>query len=314
MRIVISEFMDVPAVERLKQSFDTHYDPTLADQRARLLAALPDADALIVRNRTRVDSQLLHAASRLRVVGRLGVGLDNIDVTACKARGVEVIPATGANSQAVAEYVVGTAMVLLRGQYGATARVIAGEWPRSRLSAGRELAGKTLGLIGCGQIGRRTAILAHALGMTVIGYDPAIAPEDAALAQAGVRLQDLDEVLRDSDVVSLHVPLDGRTRGLLNRERLSSMKRGAIVINTARGGILDERALAELLAAGHLGGAAIDVFAEEPLAAGSAFAPLRDATNLILTPHVAGVTLESNERVSAMIAQRVAAFLGVALG
>lgn len=314
MRIVISEFMDVPAVERLKRSFDTRYDPTLADQRARLLAALPDADALIVRNRTRVDSQVLHAASRLRVVGRLGVGLDNIDVAACKARGVEVIPATGANSQAVAEYVVGTAMVLLRGQYGATARVIAGDWPRSGLSAGRELAGKTLGLIGCGQIGRRTAALAHALGMTVIGYDPAIAPEDAALARAGVRLRSLDEVLRDSDVVSLHVPLDGQTRGLLNRERLSSMKRGAIVIDTARGGILDERALAELLAGGHLGGAAIDVFAEEPLAAGSAFAPLREATNLILTPHVAGVTLESNERVSAMIAQRVAAYLGGAPG
>lgn len=310
MHIVISEFMDVPAVEELKRSFDTRYDPTLADHRAQLLAAVADADALIVRNRTRVDTEVLDAASRLRVVGRLGVGLDNIDVAACKARSVEVIPATGANAQAVAEYVVGTALVLLRGQYGATAQMMAGEWPRGRLSSGRELGGKTLGVIGCGRIGRLTARLAQALGMTVIGYDPAISPDDPALAQAGVRLHALDEVLRASDVVSLHVPLTNQTRGLLDRERLSSMRPGAIVINTARGGIVDEQALAEALAGGRLGGAAIDVFAEEPLAAGSAFTALRGAPNLILTPHVAGVTLESNERVSAMIAQRVATFLG----
>ena len=309
MRIVISEFMDGAAVEQLKASFDTAYDTTLVDHRAQLLAAVAEADALIVRNRTQVDTEVLDAGKRLKVVGRLGVGLDNIDVGACKARNIEVIPASGANAAAVAEYVVGTAMVLLRGQYGATTQVIDGKWPRGPLSTGRELGGKALGLIGCGYIGQLTARMARALGMQVIAFDPALKADDPALKEIGIRLLPLNQLLAEADVVSLHVPLTDQTRELLNREQMSSMKPGAIVINTARGGIVDEQALADLLASGHLGGAAIDVFGQEPLAAGSPFTPLKGAANLILTPHVAGVTTESNQRVSSMIAERVAAFL-----
>ncbi|TXF13134.1 hydroxyacid dehydrogenase [Pelomicrobium methylotrophicum] len=309
MNIVISEFMDETAVDALRADFSVIYEPTLVEERSRLLSLAKDADALIVRNRTRVDEALLSAAQRLKVVGRLGVGLDNIDVAACRARAVEVIPASGANAAAVAEYVIGTAMALLRGQYASTDAVIDGEWPRTTLSGGRELGGKTLGLIGCGHIGRLTARLARALGMQVVAYDPALRSDDPALAEIGIRRVELAELLSTSDVVSLHVPLTDKTRALLNRQQLSAMKKGAILVNTARGGIVDEQALVELLTAGHLGGAAIDVFAQEPLPAGSPFAALKGAPNLILTPHVAGVTRESNERVSAMIAERVAEHL-----
>src|SRR5437867_11968 len=157
MRIVISEFMDEAAVSTLSARFAVLYDKTLVDRRDELRAQLRDAAALVVRNRTQVDTDLLAVAPDLRVVGRLGVGLDNIDTEACAARGVEVIPATGANAQAVAEYVIATSMLLLRGAYQATSDVGGGHWPRAALSNGRELGGKTLGLIGFGGIGRLTA-------------------------------------------------------------------------------------------------------------------------------------------------------------
>ena len=302
-RIVISEFMDAPAVEKLRARFDVDYRPKLVDDPAALAAALGGAGAWIVRNRTPVRGALLDAASQLRVVGRLGVGLDNIDVKACESRGIEVIPATGANAESVAEYVVTAAMLLLRGAYFSTRAVEAGTWPRQMLSQGREASGKVLGIIGFGNIGRLTALKAGALGMRVVGHDPRVAADDPEWAGARAERRDLGALLDESDVVSLHIPLEPETRGLLDRERLSRLKPGAIVINTARGGIVDEAALAALLREGRLGGAALDVFENEPLAAGS---PLVGAPRLLLTPHIAGVTLESNERVSALIADRVA--------
>ena len=305
-RIVISEFMDAPAVEMLAARFDVDYRPKLVDEGAALAAALPGAHAWIVRNRTQVRGPLLEAACDLQVVGRLGVGLDNIDVPACEARGIRVVPATGANAESVAEYVVTVALVLLRGAYFSTRAVEAGTWPRQTLSQGREAAGKVLGLVGFGGIGRLTARKATALGMRCIGYDSQVSRGDAVWAESATEPRDLDALLRESDVVSLHVPLTPQTRGLLGRERLSAMKRDAIVVNTARGGIVDEAALAAMLREGRLGGAALDVFEAEPLAAGS---PLTGAPRLILTPHVAGVTLESNERVSAVIAEEVSRLL-----
>ena len=306
MKILITEFMDEPAVDALRARFDVTYDPTLVDNNSALIAALPTALALIVRNRTQVRGALLAAGSKLEVVGRLGVGLDNIDVDACERRGIAVIPATGANALAVAEYVIGTAMLLLRGTYGSTAAVTAGKWPRAPLSNGREIAGKTLGLIGFGGIGRLTAGLARGLGMRVIGCDAMIALTDPVWQTAGVTPLPMERVLREADVVSLHVPLNAQTRNLIDAQRLTLLRSDAILINTARGGVVDEAALAAALKAGRLGGAALDVFDAEPLSAGSSLA---DAPNLILTPHIAGVTRESNERVSTMIAERVAAAL-----
>lgn len=304
--VVITEFMDESAVEALRAQYDVLYDATLVDRQADLLAALVGARALIVRNRTQVNTALLEAAPGLVVVGRLGVGLDNIDLPACRARHIEVIPATGANALAVAEYVIATAMVLLRGAYLSSAEVAAGNWPRPRLSGGREIGGKTLGLVGFGGIGRLTARLAQALGMHVLAHDPLVAPDDALWARHDVAPRDIDALLAEADVVSLHVPLTDATRGLMDPARIARMKPGAVLINTARGGIVNEPALADALREGRLAGAALDVFDREPLPAGS---PLAGTPNLILTPHIGGVTRESNIRVSTLIAQKVGAFL-----
>ena len=306
MRVVITEFMDRAAVAALAERFAVEYAPDLVDRADALAREAADADALIVRNRTQVRGALLGAARRLRVVGRLGVGLDNIDVDACAARGIEVIPATGANAQAVAEYVIAAALLLLRGAYRSTDVVASGAWPRSALSEGRELAGRTLGLVGFGGIGRLTGRLARALGMRVVACDPQIPGDSAVWHDEASVPRDLDALLSEADVVSLHVPLTAQTRRLLDAARLGLMKRDAILVNTARGGVVDERALAGALREGRLGGAALDVFEHEPLPAGSVLA---GCPNLLLTPHVAGVTRESNERVSSLIAARVAAAL-----
>ena len=302
VRIVISEFMDRAAVDFLSARHDVHYDPKLVERRDELAARAVDAHALIVRNRTQVDASLIGSARQLVAVGRLGVGLDNIDVAACSARGIEVIPATGANALAVAEYVIATSMLLLRRAYFATDAVAGGGWPREALSKGRELGGRTLGLVGFGSIGRATAGLARALGMRVIAFDAALPRDGDAWQATGVEPRPLDALLAQSDVVSLHVPLLPSTRNLIGAPQLAAMKAGAILVNSARGGVVDEDALASALRSGHLGGAALDVFANEPLPAGSALA---GCPNLVLTPHIAGITAESNARVSRLIAQRV---------
>jgi (S)-sulfolactate dehydrogenase len=303
MRILITEFMDEAAVAALRAKFDVRHDAKLADRRGELLASLADVDAVIVRNRTQVDPTLLANAARLRVVGRLGVGLDNIDVEACKARGIQVIPATGANAHAVAEYVICAVMLLLRGQYLSSAAVAAGEWPRGALGEGRETAGKTLGIVGFGGIGRLTARLAQGLGMKVIAADAMIPADSPVWRDTGVARRELDGLLAESDAVTLHVPLTGETRHLIDAARIGRMKPGAVLVNSARGGVVDEAALVAALRAGRLGGAALDVFEHEPVPAGS---PLAGVPNLVLTPHVAGVTRESNARVSSMIAEKVA--------
>jgi len=301
-RIVITEFMDARAVAQLAAKHEVLYDATLVDDAPRLLGEAAKADAIVVRNRTQVRGALLEALRRCKVVGRLGVGLDNIDVAACEQRGMRVIPATGANALSVAEYVVGTAMLLLRGAYQSSAAVAAGQWPRTALSSGREIAGKTLGLVGFGSIGQLTASLARALGMTVIAFDAMMDEDHPAFAAVGARCTGLDEVIRSADVLSLHVPLVESTRGLFDAARIASMKPGAVLINTARGGILDEVAVAAALMSGQLGGAAIDVFGTEPLPAAPHF---QGCPNLLLTPHVAGLTAEANERVSSLIAGKV---------
>ena len=304
--IVISEFMDEAAIRDLLPGRDVLYDAKLVDRPADLAAALADARALVVRNRTQVRGALLEAAPKLRVVGRLGVGLDNIDLEACKARGIAVCPATGANDVAVAEWAITAMLVLLRGAWSATPQVIAGEWPRMS-TIGREASGKTLGLVGLGGIARETATRAAALGLRICAADPLL-PADHPAWKLADRVT-LDELVRRSDVISLHVPLTSETRGLFDAARLGAMRRGAILLNAARGGIVDEAALAASLRSSHLGGAALDVFAQEPLdaAQGATFAGV---PNLLLTPHIAGVTDESNVRVSHVTLEAVLRHLG----
>jgi (S)-sulfolactate dehydrogenase len=301
-KIVISEFMDERAVAQLRQHHEVVYAPALVDDATGLLQAAQSCDALIVRNRTQVRGELLAALKACRVVGRLGVGLDNIDVPGCQAAGMQVIPATGANALSVAEYVMTSAMLLLRGAYLSTEAVAAGKWPRNALSNGRETAGKTLGIIGYGSIGRIVAGLAKGLGMQVQAFDAMLPASDPAYVAAGVKAVALEALISSSDVVTLHVPLVDGTRGLFNASRIAAMKPGAVLINSSRGHIVDVAAVVASLRAGHLGGAALDVFDTEPLPADAA---LQGCPGLLLSPHVSGVSAESNERVSFLIADNV---------
>lgn len=306
--ILITEFMDVEAIRDGLNGFEVRYDPALVDQPEAMLDAVRGARAIIVRNRTQVRGDLLAAAAKLEAVGRLGVGLDNIDVEACRDRGIAVYPASGANDVSVAEYVIATAMVLLRGAYRATPELVAGAWPRNRL-VGREIAGKRLGLVGFGSIARETAKRAAALGMEVVAYDPFLAADAPVWQQSWGRVRPLDlaTLLASSDVISLHVPLTDQTRAMIDAEAIARMKDDAIVINAARGSIVDEAALAAALKSGQLGGAALDVFESEPI--GESGVVFDGAPNLILTPHIAGVTAESNVRVSRVTVENVARHL-----
>ena len=304
-RIVICEFMDERAVAQLAAVHDVFYDAALQKDAPRLLQEAANCDALIVRNLTQVRGDLLaalKASGRCKVVGRLGVGLDNIDVPLCQAAGMAVIPATGANALSVAEYVITSALLLLRGAYMCSAGVASGKWPRAAVSNGREIAGQTLGVIGFGSIGQLTAQKAKALGMNVIAFDAMLPAGAAVFAQNGVTQIALDELIKQADVVTLHVPLVDGTRGLFDAARIASMKPGAVLINTSRGHILDVAAVASALRSGQLGGAAIDVFDVEPMPAN---ADLQDCPNLLLTPHISGLSFQSNERVSFMIAEKV---------
>jgi (S)-sulfolactate dehydrogenase len=299
--IVITEFFDAWAVEDLKRDFAVHYDPKLVDKPDEIVRHAAAAPALIVRNRTQVRGNVLAGCKALKVIGRLGVGLDNIDMAECARRSIQVFPATGANSVSVAEYVIAAALVGARNIWQANAAVLAGKWPRNDMMF-HEIAGRRLGLIGFGGIGRAVATRARAMDMSVCAYDPAMNVADPVWSQYGTEPVDLDTLLATSDIVSLHVPLTPSTRNLIDAKTLARMKPTAFLINTARGGIVDEAALASALKSGKLGGAALDVYDREPLAAGSV---LEGVPNLFLTPHIAGVTLESNHRVSTVTVENV---------
>jgi D-3-phosphoglycerate dehydrogenase len=299
--IVITEWMPT-GIERLQAIGEVIYEPSLWRARAQLFGLLADCQALIVRNQTRVDVELLARAPALRVVGRLGVGLDNLDLPALRARGVTVVTGGQANAIAVAEYTIGAMLALVRRLPAADRSTKGGGWDRATFGSGTELYGKTLGLVGLGDIGARVARRAVAFGMRVIAHDPLLTPMHFAAAELGVALMALDDMLRASDFVSLHLPLSSTTANLINAERLALMKPTAVLINSSRGGLVDEAALAEALRAGRLGGAALDVRAQEP--------PMRDdplaaLDNVLLTPHVAGLTAESQARVCTTVADDV---------
>ncbi|MGB3407105.1 MAG: hydroxyacid dehydrogenase [Jannaschia sp.] len=298
--ILITEFMDEVWVDWLRARVEVIYEPDLPDRPEALADLARDAQAIIVRNRTQVRGDLL--LSGFSCVGRLGVGLDNIDVAGCRARRIDVFPATGANTLSVAEYVIVTGAMLLRGAYGLRDDMEAGNWPRATAGQGREIAGKTLGLIGYGEIAGVTARLAGAMGMNCLASDPYA--EDFPGAIEGT----LEEVITQADILTLHVPLTDETRNMIDADVIGMMQRGAVLVNAARGGVVDEAAVCAALRSGHLGGAALDTFAQEPLGAENPFAGV---PNLILTPHIGGVTQEANARVSEMTARRVAAHLGL---
>ena len=293
--IIIAESVDMGPVARFSPRFSVHYDPLLWQKREELEELMGEALAIVVRNATQVNAALLAKAPRLKVIGRHGVGLDNVDVASCKTRGIAVCPAIGANSVAVAEWAIAAALILLRGRgYFATERILAGEWPRDELSYGHEADEKTFGLIGLGAIGEITARKAKALGMVPIAHSPSLPLDHPAWGLA--ERVDLPELLSRADIVSIHCPLNERTKDLIGREALAAMKPGAVLINSARGGIVDEAALADALRAGRLAGAALDVLAKEPISEATR-ALFAGVPNLLLTPHIAASTVESSRRV-----------------
>lgn len=268
--------------------------------RDELIELLADARALVVRNRTRVDGELLDAAPRLEVIARAGVGLDNIDLPAADRHGVIVVAPTGANAVSVAEHTLALALALLRELPVHDRAVRAGEWARR---PGREFAGGSWGLLGVGATGRAVAALAGAFGMRVLGYDPYVDAVSARLA--GVDLVDLETLLSTVDVLSVHLPATPATHNLLNRQAFARMRWGCLVVNVGRGEVIDEAALAESLSDGHVGGAGLDVRAHEPPVHG----PLDEAPNVIFTPHVAGITIESQARIATILAENLHAVL-----
>lgn len=304
--IVITEPMHAAGLDRLMARHSCHNDPGLAERQNEIAPLLAPCRALIVRNKTQVTADLLNHGPNIVAVGRIGVGLDNIDLEACKDRNIAVYPATGANAASVAEYVMTAALMLSRPCYRVSDEMIGGAFPRERLSGGRELTARTLGIIGFGAIGQAVATRARAFGLTIVAHDPGL-PDDHP-AWNGIARMSCDEVIAEADILTLHVPLTDNTRGLIDAAALRAMKPGAILINTARGGIVDEPALADALKNGHIAGAAIDVFSSEPLTPDIArlFAGI---DNIILTPHVSGLTVDSAVRVSETVADRILSHL-----
>ena len=296
MRVLVAEPLGQAGIDRLRIEHQVDVKTGLA--RADFLAALPDYEALIVRSGIKVDAAAISAGARLKVVGRAGVGVDNIDVPAATAAGIAVVNAPTANTLAAAEHTLALILALARNVAAADVSVRHGEWRRADFM-GSELSGKTLGIIGLGRVGIAVADRARAFEMNLVGNDPIIS---FAVADAhGVRLVELDPLLEQADVVTLHVPLVAATRGLIDAGRLALMKPGALLVNVARGGIVDEAALADALVGDRLGGAAVDVFEQEPLRE----SPLLSAPRTVLTPHLGASTAEAQDRASLEVVEGV---------
>lgn len=303
MRILVAERIAREGLDLLAERHQV--DERLGLDPAALREAIPPYEALIVRSQVQVDRALIAAGSSLRVVARAGVGLDNIDVDAARERGLTVLNAPDGNTVAAAEHTIALLLAVARRIPAADASMKAGEWARGRFS-GIELRGRTLGIVGLGRIGLAVADRTRAFGMRLIGFDPYASVEVAAAH--GIEVVDLPALLDRADVVTVHVPLTDETAHLLDATAIARLKPGAIVLNVARGGVIDEAALAEALLKDRLGGAGVDVYEREP-PAGS---PLLTAPNVVLTPHIAASTAEAQVAVGIEIAQRVIAALATA--
>jgi D-3-phosphoglycerate dehydrogenase len=296
MKVLVAESVAQEGLERLRAHHEV--DERIGLSRDELCATLPDYDALIVRSQVQVDADLIAAGTRLVVIGRAGVGVDNVDLDAATRAGITVVNAPTGNTIAAAEHTLALLYGLARKIVPAEASLRRGEWKRAQFT-GLELRGRTLGIIGLGKIGQAIAVRARAMEMHVLGVDPYITPEQAE--NHGVELVELTALLERSDVVTVHVPLSRNTKHLIGRDAIDRMKDDAILLNVARGGVIDEAAVADALREGRLGGAGIDVFENEP-PAGS---PLLDAPNTLLTPHLGASTVEAQVLVSEEVATQV---------
>lgn len=297
--------MEQESVDIISDAFDVIYDPTLHENLESISSQIAAVDAVIVRNKTQLTEALLLKAKKLTFVGRLGVGLDNIDTEFCSNNNIFVQPATGMNADSVAEYVIACSLSLLKNIPISHNGTVSGQWPRTSIKS-RELGGKTLGLLGFGVIGKKVSRLAQVFGANVIAYDPFVSLSDAD--SLGVTLTTQDELFRLSDVISIHLPLTDETRDLMNLSSFNKMKKSPIVINSSRGSIVNEEDLLKAYNENLINGFALDVYNSEPIKE-KLYKEITSSMNCILTPHTSGVTAESNVRVSQFIADKVINFL-----
>ena len=302
-RVLLSDSLGPEGLARLREQPDLEVDAKPGLSPAELMEIIGQYDALVVRSATKVTADVIARADRLRVIGRAGIGVDNIDVDAATKRGIVVMNTPGGSNVTTAEHAIAMLLALARNIPQAAAAVRAGEWPRSKW-IGTELCNKVLGIIGLGNIGAIVAERAVGLRMKVIAYDPFVTPE--AAARLRVELVSLDQLIPRADFITIHTPLTAETRGLIGRVSIARMKRGVRIINCARGGIVDEAALADAIREGQVAGAALDVFEQEPPPADH---PLRTLDQVIATPHLGASTAEAQVNVAVAIALQVAEFL-----
>ncbi len=297
--------MEQDSVDKMSKHFEITYDITLHENLDNLNSLIVDTDAVIVRNKTQLTEALLANAKNLSFVGRLGVGLDNIDTEFCSNNNILVQPASGMNADSVAEYVITCALSLLKNIPIAHNGTSSGQWPRTSIES-RELGGKTLGLLGFGVIGKKVSKLAQIFGAKVIAYDPFVSQADAQEHQVSLVKQ--DELYTLSDVISIHLPLTNETKDLINTNSFNLMKRKPIIINSSRGSIINEYDLLRAYSGNLINGFALDVYSTEPVKE-NFYREISNSMNCILTPHTSGVTTESNVRVSQFIAEKTISFL-----
>jgi D-3-phosphoglycerate dehydrogenase len=305
MDILISEDLDGPAIQALGTKFSVVRQTLLWKNPVELERILPEARAIVVRNQTQVTAKILEAARNLVVIGRVGVGLDNIDVSAATARGIVVVAPLNANAVSVAELALGLLLALARKIPFADRSTKAGGWDR-KTCTGIEVAGRTLGICGFGRIGQMVAARARALGLQLLAFDPYMRADAKVFAETGaVYCESLPAMVARADFVTVHLPLTAETKNLFDQAMFSAMKPGCYFINTSRGGVVDETALVRALAAGAIAGAALDVRGSEPPAKGA----LETMDNVILTPHIGAFTAEAQRRTLEAVCEDIARLL-----
>jgi D-3-phosphoglycerate dehydrogenase len=303
-KILITEFINQESLDNLNKKFDVKYDEKLWENSKKLEEIIKDYDGLIVRNKTMVNLNILENANSLKFIGRLGVGLDNIDTENCKIKNIHVQPATGMNANSVAEYVLSSSMSLIKKIPMFHAGTIKGEWPRTKIKSA-EINQKCLGVIGFGTIGRKVAEYALKNKLTVLAYDPYLTELNEK--EIKIKLSNLKEIFEKSDIISLHLPLTEETKNLINKSTFLQMKNKPIIINTSRGSIVNENDLIDAYHNDLISGFAIDVFENEPIKS-EFYKKISSEMNCILTPHISGVTTESNIRVSDFIVKKTTEF------
>ncbi len=303
-KILITEFINQNSLENLNKKFDVNYDEKLCEDEKEIIKIIKDYDGLIVRNKTQVNLDILKNAFKLKFIGRLGVGLDNIDTEYCKNKNIHVQPATGMNADSVAEYVVSSSMFLIKKIPMFHNGTIKGEWPRTTIKS-TEIKQKNLGIIGFGTIGKKVAEYSLKNGLKILAYDPYISELNDKEIDA--KLSSLNEIYEKSDIISIHLPLTDETKNMINKSSFSQMKNKPIIINTSRGSIINESDLIEAYNKNNISGFALDVFEKEPIKS-EFYNKIKPGMNCILTPHISGVTTESNIRVSDFIVKKITDF------